>query len=69
MPALSPAAEGGDEAGEGKEGGDEADGEEGAEGNEGTVKRVEISKPAVLPVVLDVDLFSPARAHGTKAAS
>jgi len=34
-----------------------------AEDNERTVKRVEISKPAVVPVVLDVDLFSPARAH------
>ena len=29
MPALSPAAEGGDETGEGEEGGDEADEEEG----------------------------------------
>jgi len=63
MPAPSPAAEGRDEAGEGEEEGGEADEEEGAEGNERTVKRVEISKPAVLPVVLDVDLFSPARAH------
>lgn len=63
MSAPNPAAEGGDEAGEGEEGGDEADKEEGAEGDKGTVKRVEISKPAVLPVVLDVDLFSPARAH------
>ena len=61
MPAPSPAAEGRDEAGE--EGGNKADGEERVEGDEGTVKCVEISKPAVLPVVLDVDLFSPARAY------
>ena len=58
MPAPSPAGEGRDGAGEGEEGGNKADEGEGVEGDEGTAKLVEISKPAVLPVV-----FSPTRAY------
>ena len=69
MPAPSLVAEGGDEAGEGEEGGDEADEEEGQKATREPSSASRSPSPAVLPVVLDVDLFSPARTHGTKAAS